>query len=303
MNSVVAVLNQIIMLLLIAGCGLGLRLKGVFTDKVVKAVNTLIVTITWPCMALMVTQKEHDASTVKGFMIVLVVSTVALLLIYGLVYLLSLRDKGTAVRPVFMALCTLPNAGFVGLPIISAVYGDGGVVYLAAFIIGFNLVAWTVGVFTFTGLNVKAMGGILSPGFISAVLGTVLFLLDIRLPDALLSTVDQLGSANTPLAMLLLGARMDTLRPRQLLDGRLWVSSLMKLVVCPLATLLAMRLLNIPEMLCVICALLMAMPSASACQLLAEKYDGDVAFAAKGISVNTLLCIVTIPLLLLVAGV
>ena len=102
--------------------------------------------------------------------------------------------------------------------------------------------------------------------------------------------------------MLLLGARMDTLRPRQLLNAKLWIVTVVKLLAMPLLVLLAARALGVSGMPLGILVLCSAMPAASAGQMLAEKYDARVNDAATGISVSTLSCIATIPLMLLLLG-
>ena len=49
-------------------------------------------------------------------------------------------------------------------------------------------------------------------------------------------------------SMLLLGARMDTLRPRQLLNAKLWIVTAVKLLAMPLLVLLAARALGVSGM-------------------------------------------------------
>ena len=42
------------------------------------------------------------------------------------------------------------------------------------------------------------------------------------------------------------------------------------------------------------------MPAAAGCQMLAEKYDIEVSYASLGVCLSTILCMATIPLLMLV---
>ena len=58
-GSIGAVVNQIIMLFLIACLGFMLRKMGVFTDAVIKGINKTVLLVTSPAMMLMVTQKEY----------------------------------------------------------------------------------------------------------------------------------------------------------------------------------------------------------------------------------------------------
>lgn len=221
--NILPVVYQILMLFIIAAMGLLLRARGVFTDPVIKGVNSTVLMVTWPAMMLMTTQREFSLEVFEGFMIVLGGSIVVLSLACALAYVLLRGRVEDRLRPVLCMLAAMPNAGYIGLPIVEAVYGDAATVYLAAYIVGFNIVLWTIGVSLFTGFHIGSLKGMLNPGFICAVLGTILFLLSIRLPTPILSAVNQLGALNTPLSMLLLGARMDTLRPRQLLNAKLWI--------------------------------------------------------------------------------
>lgn len=299
MTNVTAVVGQIIMLFTITAIGCFLRRRSVMTDPVIKGVNTLLLQVAWPCMILMTTQKSCAEESVSSFLLVMLV-TVAVLAVMCLVIRALSRHAAHAVSgPVFTVLAVLPNAGFVGMPIIQAVYGDAGTLYLAAFLVGFNLVTWTIGVFLFSGVSVASLRNLINPGFLSAVIGTLLFLLRVSLPAPLLSTVTQLGSLTTPLSMLLLGARLEQVSRPLLRQARLWAAAGIKLLLMPLAAFALMRACSMDPALTGITVMAMSMPSASVAQLLAEKYHDDVQLAVAGVSVTMLLCIVTIPLVLL----
>lgn len=300
MSNIVPVIEQILMLLCITASGFYMRRKGVMTDPVIKGVNTLLLRLAWPCMILMTTQKECTEETLANFLTILAISLVVLALAAVVSYLFVRKTNAKAPAAVFSVLAIMPNAGFVGLPIIKAVYGDLGVFYLSAFLVGFNLVVWTICVFFFTGMNVRSLRAALNPGFISAVVGTAFFLLHVKLPGPLLSTVNQLGSLTTPLSMLLLGARLDQISPKVLRSKWLWISNLLKLLAMPLLTYGIMSAMNISQNIIGIVVLCMAMPAAAVAQLFAEKYNDDIELATAGVSLGTLLCIITIPLVLLI---
>ena len=303
MTNIMAVIEQIIMLFGITAVGCYMRRKSVMTDPVIKGVNAILLRVAWPCMILMTTQKERSDDVTASFLLILLITLIVLAAGCLITYSLSRKTAADRTRAIFTVLSVMPNAGFIGLPIIKAIYGDTGVFFLSAFLVGFNLVTWTLCVFLFTGVSIRSLKAALNPGFISAVAGTALFLLRVSLPTPLLSMVTQLGGLTTPLAMLLLGARLSQIPPKTLLDRKLWLGAGIKLLVMPLITLAVMRLMRVDETLTGITVLCMAMPSPAVAQLFAEKYDGDVPFAAAGISLTTLMCIVTIPLVLLATAV
>lgn len=303
MSSIAPVMNQIIMLFIIGLFGLLLRKIGIFTDGVIKGVNKMVLTIAWPAMMLMVTQKDYSPELLTGFAQVLVAGVITLSTATIIMYAVYSRGARKRYRPVATMLSAMPNAGFIGLPIISAVYGDIGALLLAAYIVAFNLVMWTLSVSTFTGFSAKTLKGMLNPGFIFAIIGVIMFLMKIRLPSAMLETVNQLGGLNTPLSMLLLGARIDSIRPRQLANIHLWIPAVIKLLALPTLTMLVCRMAGISGIPLGVIVLATAMPAASGGQMLAEKNDCEVGYASVGVFLSTLLCIVSIPVILMLIGV
>lgn len=308
MTNVTAVVGQIILLFTITAIVCFLRCRSVMTDPVIKDVNTLL-QLAWPCMILVTTQKSCAGESVSRFLLVMLVTTAVLSVMCLVIRAMSRHPAHAVSGPVFTILAVLPNAGFVGMPIIQAVYGNAGTLYLAAFLVGFNLVTWTIGVFLFSGVSVASLRKLINPGFLSAIIGTLLFLLRVALPAPLLSTVTQPGSLTTPLSMLLLGARLEMLllgaRLEQvsmplLRQARLWAAAGIKLLM-PLATFALMRACGMDPALTGITVMAMSIPSASVAQLLAEKHGNDVPLAAAGVSITMLLCIVTMLLVVLLA--
>ena len=300
--SIAPVIDQILMLFIVGLCGLLLRKIGVFTDEVIKGVNKAVLLVAWPAMMLMVTQKQYSPALLTGFVQVLISGIIIMTVAGIIVNLLYLRGNRRRYRPVAAMLATMPNAGFIGLPIINAVYGEEATLYLAAYIVAFNIVMWTLSVSTFTGFSLKSLKGMLNPGFIFAIIGTALFLLKITLPAPLIETVNQLGGLNTPLSMLLLGARIDTLKPRDISNIHLWIPAVIKLLALPASALILCRIAGISGIPMGVIVLASAMPAASGGQMLAEKNDCEIAYASVGVFLSTLLCIVSIPLVLLLIG-
>lgn len=292
------VVDPIVMLFLLAFVGLVARRVGLMSDSTIKGITMVLMMVAQPALMIEATQKVHTPDMVGHFFVVTGMSTVFLMATQLLSYLGARRlDDNT--RAVFASLSSMPNAGFIGMPIVSALYGDAGMLYLAGFILGFNIAQWTVGLSMYTGFGVKALRNLINPVFICVVIGAALFYFDIQLTGPVRGTISHLSALNTPLAMLLLGARLEALRPRHLADGRLMAAVALKLLVFPLLMLVVLRPFGLDPLLYAVLVLTAAMPSGSNAQMFAERYDRDTQFAAKGISVTTLLCIVTLPIVLM----
>ena len=302
MGNVSLMMNQIIMMLIIACAGLFLRKIGVFTDAVIKGINKTLLTIATPAMILMVTQKDYRPDMMKGFAQVILVGLAAMTICIGIMIIAYAKGDRSRYKPVAAMLSAMPNAGYMGLPIIQAVYGDEGTLFVAAYIVAFNVVSWTVCTALFTGFSVKSLKGMINPGFCATIIGTIFYVAQIRLPAPLLSTVNQLGDINTPLSLLLLGARMETLRPKQLLNIHLAIPCAVKLLVLPAVTLVVCRLIGMAELPLGVAVISTAMPAAAFCQMFAERYDREIAYASTGVSISTILSLATLPLVMLMIG-
>ena len=118
------------------------------------------------------------------------------------------------VAGVFILATMIINVGFFLFPVFSTVYGHEGISRLAAFDLGNTLVASTLGFFVATRYGNRPSNGIwrsiqrvLSLPILWAVFaGLLVNLLHISLGTFAVKIIEPLAVANTPLAMLTLGA-------------------------------------------------------------------------------------------------
>lgn len=295
------VLPQLFMLFVIAGFGVLLRKRGVMTDPVVRGVSDIVTMVANPLLLITVTQHAYDSATLAGFLHIFWMGALVMGLTLVLVYA-ACRRQDDRMRPILALLASMPNAGFMGLPIIRAVFGDLGALYLAAYVVAFSLIFFTVGI-ALVDRREFALRKLVNPTVVAAIVGTALFLARVTLPELITAPMSALGSLTTPLAMLLLGARMAGLRPRALADPRNALVALVKLIAMPMMSLLLARAFSLGPEVTGTLVLLSAMPSAVMVQLAAEQYGRDALFAARQVSLTSVLSIATIPLIASLLGV
>ena len=119
-----------------------------------------------------------------------------------------------------------------------------------------------------------------------------------------MTPISYLGNMTLPLSMIILGVRLADMKPVLLVNNwRVYVASVLKLVVSPLLSLGVLLLVDLvfPLDRFVIIALyiIAAMPTASSALNFAEMYGGDCETAAASTLMSTILCIATIPVLML----
>jgi len=140
-----------------------------------------------------------------------------------------------------------------------------------------------------------------NPFIWSSVLGIVINVVGIPLPVIAMRFGDILGAAALGTGLLLVGAGLDvsaSLKPRAIT----WVTTGLKLLLMPaMAGGIAMAL-GVDGVALKVAILSAAMPSASGAYILARQMGGDAPLMAEILTVQTLMAVVTIPLILALAG-
>ena len=122
----------------------------------------------------------------------------------GLAKLFGLRGD---TAQVYRALTMFGNVGFMGIPIVTSLYPENGMLYISVFTIIDQMVLWTLGVklTTPSGQGKFHPSKMVNPATVAIVLAVILILLELPLPPLLETAMQKIGGAATPLAMIYLG--------------------------------------------------------------------------------------------------
>lgn len=237
----------------------------------------------------------------KEKLIQMLVST----LLGGLALVLAMSIAGCLFRklPVDNFAAAFSNAGFMGIPLVRACFGDEAVFFLVGFVALLNLLQWTYGAFVLS--HGKAKMGmkqiLLNPISISLLLGMLLFATGAgtKLPDVVQNTVKGINGLNGPLAMLVLGVYLGQIDPKNLLiSKRLYLLSFVRLLLIPVLTLLVLWLLPVDTTIALTVLTAACAPVGSNVAVYAQVYGEDYPYACQTVAMSTLLSVVTIPLIL-----
>lgn len=208
-------------------------------------------------------------------------------------------------QPVERFGSAFSNAGFIGIPLVQMTLGNEAVFYVSSFVALLNILQWTYGVLLLTGdkkcLSFQKIRT--NPIILSFLGGMILFLLPVSLPEILNGPIRTLASMNGPLAMLVLGTYLAQIPLKSLWTDRIaYKCTLIRLIVIPLLTM--MLLLVFPAELHTLKLTILiaaAAPVGSNVAIFAQLYDRDYLSAVREICLSTLLCIVTMPILIGIA--
>ena len=204
-------------------------------------------------------------------------------------------------RGIYVYMCMFCNVGFMGYPVITAIFGEQAMIFAVLLNVVFNLYMFSVGVFLIQGkkgevkLNPKSL---LNVPLISSVLSIILFFTGINLPQTVMASLDYLGDVTTPIAMIVLGVSIASMNIRELLDDwRMYIFVVFRLMLIPVVIYALLRLFpGMPAMMKGTFLILSSMPVATTATMMAIEYEGDVKLASKGVCLSTICSVITIPL-------
>lgn len=295
-------LQQMIIMFLLMSVGFVGSKIGMITEETSKRLSAIVVNIANPAMILVsgISDERMEGRELLSLtVVILAIYAVLLLLAYLLPVLLRVDPKS---RGVYQAMTVFSNIGFMGYPIIAALYGSSAILYGALYSIPFNILIYTFGV---SALRKKEDGAekkklslkeVLNIGVITSIISLILYLWQIRVPGFLTDTLSYLGNLTAPLSMMVIGASMTSISLRELFtDVRLLLFSLIKLLLIPVFGMLLIRQVVTNEVICGVFMIMLATPAGSMTAMLAQEYDGDYETASRGVTLTTLLSVITMP--------
>ena len=205
---------------------------------------------------------------------------------------------------IFQFAFIFGNTGFVGFPLLSAVFPGTGILFMCMFSIVDQLVFWTYGVWLATARDRQAAGfnpkALLSPNIIAIVLAMIVALSGLQLPAIALTILGTICRATTPLCMIYLGAMICFSKLGNTLKRfEIYLGIVIKMVLLPIgAGMLATAVGLSPEISGCI-ALYIALPVMTVVPMISAQNGNEGAYAT-GIAVVTFVaCVLTIPLVAL----
>ncbi len=211
-------------------------------------------------------------------------------------------DKSKAFQLVFV----FGNTGFIGLPLLAAVFPETGVVNLALFMIVDQVVFWTYGVRLAAGSSGKVRvspKNFFNPNIVAILLALAFVIAEVPLPGVVDETLSVLSGVASPLCMLCLGALCHfsdigkALRSKELYFG-----VVVKMVALPLTAGSLLLMAPLPRDLVASAVIMMAMPTTTLVPLTVEAYGTQGDYAAVLTVATIALSVVTIPFVVFALG-
>lgn len=297
------ILSSLIMIFILIVPGFIFKKKDIISEEQNAGINNIVVNLTWPCLVINAMQMPFSMQVLKDSGYILVVC----LVIFAILFLISFPfakliklSKTKQYLTVFMLL--FGNTGFIGIPVIKALYGTDAIFYAAIVELVNDILIFTVGIMLIqmsAGAKLRAdLKQCLNPGLIGVLIGLALFLLNIQLPELIGGSIEMIGNATTPLTMFVIGYQLGGLKLKEVTgDWQMYAVCFVKLLIVPIITLLLVKMwagdFSLLEKVLIIG---FAMPVGAVAAIFSSQYKGESAFATKTVLMSTVCSLVTIPI-------
>ena len=307
-----ALLTIIATLFLLMACGFFARKKGIIDDVASKRLSSLIIKIGQPMMIISaLTEAEFSYENLGDGFLYIGIGIVFHAVMGVLAFFLCKGFKDLDERKITEFSLMFVNGGFIGFPILEALFGAKGLFLAAFFNISFHLFIWSWGIAILarkrSDIKLTVRKIFINLGSIPCLIGILIYMLAIpfpgfALPAFLSKFFMYLSNLCTPISVLITGALLATRTPKQIFgSGKIYYFSLMKLIVLPLIVCILCKLIRLPGDMILFITVEAALPAASSITMFSEIYGLNSGYASQTVGTSSLLSVGTLPLVLLAA--
>ncbi|MGN0412422.1 MAG: AEC family transporter [Lachnospiraceae bacterium] len=324
--NIFVVIQQMLVLLVMIMVGFFAYRGNWIDDHSYGKLSKIVINILNPCILINGVLGKNN--TLNGQMVmhnlILVVAyfTILVLISLPIVKILRFQKKH---ENVYRLMFIFSNVGFMGIPVISSIYGQEAIILIAFYTLGYNALLYSYGI-----LLASSAGGdagtcayvssdqkeddhhpaekktgfwrqLINPGIVACVVAIAIFAAGIQMPDSVCTFFDYMGNSVVPFSMMLIGASLAQGGKKEFFtDIKFYLFAAIKLLVVPIAMALLLRVIpgvNQWEAITKgVFLLMLAMPVGSIVVMMAKEYGADEMESTKGSIISTLLAVITIPI-------
>ena len=264
--------------------------------------------INWTCPALILSSAMTGELPDRRYILpLLLISAFTYVVLTALAWgLARLMTKRVEQRGIVAFALVFGNVGFMGYPVVDAIFGHQAVFYAAVLNVVNTFAIFTVGTMMITGgggadrkhFNKKVL---YSTPMLAAYLSMLIVALNIdNIPGYISQPLTMIGNITVPAALMIIGSSMSQLPLRALLGSPLiYATTLLRLCLLPVGVHFLCLALGFDPYVTYINTMVIAMPVATYGTILCLKYNRDTTLITEMTFTTTLLSILTIPLVAL----
>ena len=305
MDVVLHAFNGVATVMIIVAVGFALERKGWITEENTNFISRLVNNVCLPLYMLttMLARFKHDQllGMLGGMLVPFITQVLGILASHALAHIcrISAERKG-----IFAVCCSQSNSIFIGLPLCIALFGEESVPYVMLYYMVNTTIFWTYGV-----QQLASSGGehvplcskatlkkLFSAPLTGFMLGIVMVLCELNLPQPVYNGFRYVGSMTTPLAMLFIGIAMSKTSWEEISIGKdLLMAMVGRFFICPWIVIAMLPFLGLPDLMGKVFVIQAALPAMVNISVVAKGYGADYKYAAMLVAVSSCLAVVIVP--------
>ena len=293
-------------ILILGALGFILVRKNILSHAGLDALSRLLIQVIFPALILSQMLRNFSFSLYPQWWIFPLISLAITVSGLAVGWLLLKFLKAKTHKLQFLSLVAFQNSGYLPLAMVAAMFSGQEAssifIYIFLFLLGFDLVAWSLGIHLLT-YEKKAkfrLVSIFSPPVVAnlASLALILSGLNKLIPAGVFRPLDAVGNCTLPLAMIVVGGNVALAQLKNVDKKMVFLLLLGKLIILPALGLVLVLKLGLPQLLGLLIVMQLAMPSATSLSVIIRHYKREDALISQGIFFSHILSLLTIPLFL-----
>ncbi|MFD1429100.1 AEC family transporter [Lacticaseibacillus mingshuiensis] len=295
-------------ILILIALGYFLTARGWFDDRSSRIIAKVVTQVSLPAYMIVTIDEKFSAGQLMRLLPDLRFPVLSMAILFGLSFGVC-RALAVPVgrRGLFKSMFFNSNTVFIGLPVNLALFGAKSLPYVLVYYMANTTIFWTVGVYLIqadgphnASLSLKTvLGKIFSPPLLGFIVGVLLVLARVRLPQFLMSDLNYIGGLTIPGSMFFIGIAMHQAGLANIrFDKEMLGIFSGRFLFAPLVMFLLVAWTPMPLLMKQVFILQSAMPVMTNAPVVAKLYGADANTAAITVTTTTLAAMAVIPVVM-----
>ena len=267
-----------------------------------RVLSALALYAAYPCMIFSVFQTEISEELIQGLLLAAGSGCSALLIFF---ILSSVLNRPLRLNRIEQANVIYSNGGNLIIPLVNTLLGKEWLIYTIPYSVIQMVLFWSHCRILLSGEKKISLKKIFcNVNMLSIAIGAVLFSLNLMVPPQALEAIDSIGDLLGPLSMMTAGMLIGGRKLRQIFAYHgIWKVCTLRLLFFPMVMLCILKysgiasLVHKGETILLISFLAISAPCAATPTQMAVIFGQDAEYSGAIYAVTTLLCIITMPLM------
>lgn len=280
--------------------------RNVLSAEGLSALSRIVIQVIFPALIFSQLIRKFTFSLYPQWWMFPLISLMITVSGLALAMLFSWVPKKPVLKEQFFSLIAFQNSGYLPLALVAAIFSGEQLstmfIYIFLFLLGFDLVMWSLGIHMLTRKAEQKfkLSSIFSVPVIASLGSLLIIFLGLArfIPQGVLAPVEMIGNCTLPLAMFIVGGNIAFIRLEHVRKLEVFWILLCKLIILPAVGLYLVVLFGLSELLGFLIVMQLAMPSATSLSVIISHHKKEDVLVSQGIFYTHIVSLITIPLFL-----